>query len=325
MIALIAQLRAASRCCWSSTTWTRCSAWPTASRCWSGGRMIATRRPPTIRREREVKRAYLGKSDAVSASVLLDVRGLRGRLRHESGAVRPRLRCAGRSGHAARPQRHGQDHDGALDAGHHAGRGRRDRASRGERIEAMRARPHRAPGHGAGARGPADLSQSERAREPESRSRDAMREARRPGQPERVLELFPRLAERADHMGNQLSGGEQQMLAIGRALVTNPDLLILDEATEGLAPLVREEIWRASRSLRAAGQTILVIDKYVRAADCRWPTATPSSSAAASRGAAARPRWRPTAACGTAISACDRSRAARAGRTNKRAARSSGS
>jgi len=65
-------------------------------------------------------------------------------------------------------------------------------------------------------------------------------------------------------MGNQLSGGEQQMLAIGRALMTNPHLLILDEATEGLAPLVREEIWRCLDTLRAQGQTILVIDKYVQ-------------------------------------------------------------
>uniref|UniRef100_UPI0039F04161 ABC transporter ATP-binding protein n=1 Tax=Bordetella sputigena TaxID=1416810 RepID=UPI0039F04161 len=81
--------------------------------------------------------------------------------------------------------------------------------------------------------------------------------------PQRVCELFPRLAERAGHMGNQLSGGEQQMLAIGRALVTNPRLLILDEATEGLAPKVREEIWGCLARLRAAGQTILVIDKYV--------------------------------------------------------------
>ena len=79
----------------------------------------------------------------------------------------------------------------------------------------------------------------------------------------RVYALFPRLAERSDNLGSQLSGGEQQMLAIGRALVTNPRLLILDEATEGLAPLVREEIWRCLRELRAAGQTILVIDKYV--------------------------------------------------------------
>ena len=80
---------------------------------------------------------------------------------------------------------------------------------------------------------------------------------------DKVLELFPRLGERMENSGNQLSGGEQQMLAIGRALVTNPHLLVLDEATEGLAPLVREEIWRCLGRLRAAGQTILVIDKYV--------------------------------------------------------------
>ncbi|KCB45090.1 ABC transporter ATP-binding protein [Bordetella hinzii] len=84
-----------------------------------------------------------------------------------------------------------------------------------------------------------------------------------PWTPERVFELFPRLAERAGNMGNQLSGGEQQMLAIGRALVTNPRLLILDEATEGLAPRIREEIWQCLARLRTAGQTILVIDKYV--------------------------------------------------------------
>ncbi len=79
----------------------------------------------------------------------------------------------------------------------------------------------------------------------------------------RVHALFPRLAERTQHMGNQLSGGEQQMLAIGRALMTNPRLLILDEATEGLSPLIREEIWTCLRQLRAQGQTTLVIDKYV--------------------------------------------------------------
>jgi branched-chain amino acid transport system ATP-binding protein len=84
-----------------------------------------------------------------------------------------------------------------------------------------------------------------------------------PWTPQKVLEFFPRLAERVDNMGNQLSGGEQQMLAIGRALVTNPHLLILDEATEGLAPLVREEIWKCLERLRAGGQTILVIDKYI--------------------------------------------------------------
>lgn len=79
-----------------------------------------------------------------------------------------------------------------------------------------------------------------------------------------VLAMFPKLSERLHHMGNQLSGGEQQMLAIGRALMTNPHLLILDEATEGLAPLVREDIWHCLDKLRAQGQTILVIDKYVQ-------------------------------------------------------------
>ncbi len=81
----------------------------------------------------------------------------------------------------------------------------------------------------------------------------------------KVFALFPRLANRAGSMANLLSGGEQQMLAIGRALMTNPRLLILDEATEGLAPLIRDEIWRCLETLRAAGQSILVIDKNVEA------------------------------------------------------------
>jgi branched-chain amino acid transport system ATP-binding protein len=88
--------------------------------------------------------------------------------------------------------------------------------------------------------------------------------SREPWDVERVFVLFPRLRERSSNMGNQLSGGEQQMLAIGRALVTNPRLMILDEATEGLAPLIREEIWCCLATLRAAGQTILVVDKYVK-------------------------------------------------------------
>jgi branched-chain amino acid transport system ATP-binding protein len=89
--------------------------------------------------------------------------------------------------------------------------------------------------------------------------------ARDPWTLEKVFALFPRLAERAGNMGNLLSGGEQQMLAIGRALMTNPRLLILDEATEGLAPLIRDEIWRCLALLRGAGQSILVIDKNVDA------------------------------------------------------------
>jgi branched-chain amino acid transport system ATP-binding protein len=82
---------------------------------------------------------------------------------------------------------------------------------------------------------------------------------------ERVFELFPAAAARAKSYGDQLSGGEQQMLAIGRALMTNPRLLILDEATEGLAPLIRAEIWRILEALKAAGLAILVIDKNVAA------------------------------------------------------------
>jgi branched-chain amino acid transport system ATP-binding protein len=80
---------------------------------------------------------------------------------------------------------------------------------------------------------------------------------------EKVRDLLPLLAERRDAMGKDLSGGEQQMLAIGRALMTNPKMLILDEATEGLAPLIRKEIWKCLEGLRANGQSILVIDKNV--------------------------------------------------------------
>ncbi len=79
----------------------------------------------------------------------------------------------------------------------------------------------------------------------------------------RIYELFPRLKEREHHMGNQLSGGEQQMLAIGRALSTNPKLLILDEATEGLAPVVREEIWECLEKIGKLGLSVFIIDKYL--------------------------------------------------------------
>jgi branched-chain amino acid transport system ATP-binding protein len=81
---------------------------------------------------------------------------------------------------------------------------------------------------------------------------------------ERVLETFPRLAERREHGGTQLSGGEQQMLSIGRALMTNPDLLFLDEATEGLAPLIVAEIWRIIATVRGDGIAIVVVDKNFR-------------------------------------------------------------
>ena len=80
---------------------------------------------------------------------------------------------------------------------------------------------------------------------------------------DKVCDLFPRLAERLGNMGSQLSGGEQQMLAIGRALMTNPRLLILDEATEGLAPLVRAEIWKCLVTLKGEGLTLIVVDKNI--------------------------------------------------------------
>jgi branched-chain amino acid transport system ATP-binding protein len=83
--------------------------------------------------------------------------------------------------------------------------------------------------------------------------------------PARVLELFPRLQERITNRGDQLSGGEQQMLSVGRALTTNPRLLILDEATEGLAPLIRDEIWKTIRIVRETGIATLVVDKTVAA------------------------------------------------------------
>jgi branched-chain amino acid transport system ATP-binding protein len=82
---------------------------------------------------------------------------------------------------------------------------------------------------------------------------------------ERVLDIFPRLRERLDHGGQQLSGGEQQMLSIGRALMTNPELLILDEATEGLAPLIVQEIWRVIGQIRESGMSTLIVDRNYRA------------------------------------------------------------
>jgi len=90
------------------------------------------------------------------------------------------------------------------------------------------------------------------------------RDGRRDWTLERVLETFPRLAERLTNQGNQLSGGEQQMLSIGRVLMTHPDLIILDEATEGLAPLIVAEIWRVIGQIRASGIATLIVDRDYR-------------------------------------------------------------
>jgi len=89
-------------------------------------------------------------------------------------------------------------------------------------------------------------------------------DGRRDWDQRRVFELFPRLAERRSNMGNQLSGGEQQMLTVGRALMTNPDLILLDEATEGLAPLIRKEIWSVIRKIKEAGIASIVVDKDIK-------------------------------------------------------------
>jgi len=91
------------------------------------------------------------------------------------------------------------------------------------------------------------------------------RKAPEPYSLDHILEIFPRLGDRLNHYGNELSGGEQQMLAIGRALMINPGLLILDEATEGLAPLIRKEIWRGLNILKDKGLAILIIDKNIEA------------------------------------------------------------
>ena len=101
---------------------------------------------------------------------------------------------------------------------------------------------------------------------PDLTAREHLVMAARPGPwtQERALELFPRLGERLEHLGSQLSGGEQQMLAIARALLTNPELIILDGATEGLSPVARQQIWAALRRLRSEGTAALIVDKEVR-------------------------------------------------------------
>ena len=147
--------------------------------------------------------------------------------------------------------------------GMHAARGGKHRVSKDNEIAGCPSYRIAQAGHRPGARGPAGVPEPHRAREPR-RDRGQPRRAR-PWTLERVFALFPQLQRAARQLGNQLSGGEQQMLAIGRALMTNPRLLILDEATEGLAPLVRAEIYRSIERLKSEGLSILLIDKDVDA------------------------------------------------------------
>ena len=169
---------------------------------------------------------------------------------------------AWRDGDADGPQRHGQNHDRALDHGSDAGARRRDPFHGARKFAACR--------HTRSAQRGIGLVPEGRQIFPNLSVRENLlaTAVKRDGEDwtlAKVYALFPRLAERDDSMGNQLSGGEQQMLAIGRALMTNPRLLILDEATEGLAPLIRAEIWRCLASLKESGLSILVIDKNVGA------------------------------------------------------------
>ena len=217
------------------------------------GRVIASGAPAAIRADEAVREAYLGEETRrpAMAEPVLALDGIETCLRPQPGAVRRvAYHRAGRDGDADGPQRHGQDHHRALDHGADARRAPARSALPAREIRGLPA--YRIAQAGIG------LVPEGRQIFPNLSVRENLvaTAVKRDGGAwtlDTVYELFPRLAERAGNMGNQLSGGEQQMLAIGRALMTNPRLLILDEATEGLAPLIRAEIWRCLARLKASG------------------------------------------------------------------------
>ena len=181
----------------------------------------------------------------------------------EPGAVRPvAVGSCRRDGRADGPQRHGQDHDRSAPSwGMTPARARRD-PLRGAEVRSLPSYRIAKLGIGLVPEGRQIFPNLTVYENLVAASGNRAGNAD-PWTIEKIHALFPRLAERGSNMGVTLSGGEQQMLAIGRALMTNPKLLILDEATEGLAPLIREEIWNCLSMLKARGQSVLVIDKNV--------------------------------------------------------------
>jgi branched-chain amino acid transport system ATP-binding protein len=196
-------------------------------------------------------------------SALIEARGLHAHY-GESHVLRGVSMAIGAGESIGLLGRNGMGQDDADPRAARADAGKRRQGARARpRLHARGASPHRADGHRLRPGGARHLPEPECARKPEARRAARARQPRRVDY-ERVLDAFPRLKERLGSGGQQLSGGEQQMLAIGRALMMNPDVLILDEATEGLAPLIVREIWRIIGEIRQSGIASLLVDRNYR-------------------------------------------------------------